>query len=195
MTPSGNILWGNIIKVHGLKGEMMVQAFSDDLSEYKTLESVFVEIRQKQIPFFISSFAMSTQKRCIISFDDINTLEQAKALVGCDLYIPLERVAEGDESRMYYQSVVGYKVFDQKLGELGVISDFFQKTGQDLLMMEYKGVEVLIPVNEHIVIAIYADKQEVETCLPEGLLEVYVNNDSSEEEREEESEEEETDEN
>lgn len=52
MNLEDNILWGNIIKVHGVKGEVLVQVFSDDLTDYETLESVFVEIKQKQIPFF-----------------------------------------------------------------------------------------------------------------------------------------------
>ena len=99
MSPENNILWGNIIKVHGVKGEFLVQVFSDDLTDYKTLESVFVEIKQKQIPFFLTSFNFATQKRCILSFEDIVTVEQAKPLVGADIYIPISEMAEADESR------------------------------------------------------------------------------------------------
>ncbi|MBC7451901.1 MAG: 16S rRNA processing protein RimM [Cytophagales bacterium] len=181
MSPSDNILWGNIIKVHGVKGEVMVQVFSDDLSDYKTLESVFVEIKQKQIPFFLSSFNFATQKRCILSFDDITGIEQAKTLVGCDIYIPVSQMAEADEGRMTYQSIVGFDVIDSVQGKLGTISDFFQKTGQDLLMMDYKDAEVLIPVTEEIIRSVDSEKKEVYTTLPDGLVEIYLNENSAEE--------------
>lgn len=188
MSPSDNILWGNIIKVHGVKGEVMVQVFSDDLSDYKTLESVFVEIKQKQIPFFLTSFNFATQKRCIISFDDITDTNQAKTLVGCDVYIAADQMAEADEGRMTYQSLIGFEVIDSVQGLLGTISDFFQKTGQDLLMMDYKNAEILIPVTEQIILSVDATTKQVFTNLPDGLIEIYLNEDSSEQEEHEEDE-------
>ena len=45
---------------------------------------------------------------------------------------------------------MGFDVIDSIQGKLGVISNFFQKTGQDLLMMDYKDSEILIPVTEEI---------------------------------------------
>ena len=180
MNLEDNILWGNIIKVHGVKGELLVQVFSDDLTDYETLESVFVEIKQKQIPFFLSSFNFATQKRCILSFEDITTIEQAKPLVGADIFIPVSKMAEADESRLSYQAIIGFEVVDTIQGKLGTISNFFQKTGQDLLMMDYQNAEILIPVTEEIVHSVDIKTKQVITTLPEGLIEIYLNEDSSE---------------
>lgn len=180
MNPEDNILWGNIIKVHGVKGELLVQVFSDDLTDYETLESVFVEIKQKQIPFFLTSFNFATQKRCILSFEDIATVEQAKPLVGADIYIPVSKMAEADESRVSYQAIIGFDVVDTIQGKLGIISNFFQKTGQDLLMMDYQDVEILIPVTEEIVHSVDVKTRQVITTLPHGLIEIYLNEDASE---------------
>ena len=185
MKPADTVLWGNIIKVHGVKGELLVQVFSDDLSDYKTLESVFVEIKQKQIPFFLTSFHFATQKRCILSFDDIINAEQAKTLVGCDIYIPVSEMAEADEGRMSYQAIIGFDVIDSVQGKLGVISNFFQKTGQDLLMMEYQNAEILIPVTEEIVHSVDIKTKQVFTTLPDGLIEIYLNENASAESEDE----------
>lgn len=180
MSQENNILWGNIVKVHGVKGEVLVQVFSDDLSDYESLESVFVEIKQKQIPFFLSSFKFATHKRCILSFEDILTVEQAKPLVGADIYIPVSDIAEADENRFSYQAIIGFDVIDSVQGKLGVISNFFQKTGQDLLMMDYKDAEILIPVTEEIVYSVDVKTKQVFTTLPDGLIEIYLNEDVSE---------------
>jgi 16S rRNA processing protein RimM len=180
MSTENNILWGNIIKTHGVKGEVLVQVFSDDLSDYKTLESVFVEIKQKQIPFFLTSFNFATQKRCIIGFEDVESVEAAKSLVGADIYIPISEMAEADENRFSYQVLMGFTVIDSIQGELGTISNFFQKTGQDLLMMDYKEAEILIPVTDEIVTSIDITTKRVFTTLPEGLIEIYLNEDVAE---------------
>ena len=182
MNLEDNILWGNIVKVHGVKGELLVQVFSDDLTDYKSLESVFVEIKQKQIPFFLTSFNFATQKRCILSFEDIVTSEQAKSLVGSDIYIPISKMAEADESRVSYQAIIGFDVIDTLQGKLGTISNFFQKTGQDLLMMDYKDAEILIPVTEEIVHSVDVKTKQVHTTLPDGLIEIYLVEDNEESE-------------
>jgi 16S rRNA processing protein RimM len=180
MSPENNILWGNIIKTHGVKGEVLVQVFSDDLSDYETLESVFVEIKQKQIPFFLTSFNFATQKRCIIGFEDVESVEAAKSLVGADIYIPISEMAEADESRFSYQVLMGFTVIDSIQGELGTISNFFQKTGQDLLMMDYKEAEILIPVTDEVVTSVDITTKHVFTTLPDGLIEIYLNEDGTE---------------
>jgi 16S rRNA processing protein RimM len=46
---------------------------------------------------------------------------------------------------------------------------------QDLLAVMHKGVEVMIPINEAIVLEVIHQTKSIRTNLPEGLLEVYTN--------------------
>ena len=71
---------GYITKPHGLKGEVQVLLDVDYPQEYKTLESVFVQQGQQLVPFFISAISLNGD-RAIISFEDTDTLDLAKALI------------------------------------------------------------------------------------------------------------------
>ena len=59
---------------------------------------------------------------------------------------------------------------------LGIVKEVYALNGQDLIAMDYKGVEVLIPTSEEIVSKADKGKKELYVSLPEGLLEVYLDN-------------------
>ena len=46
---------------------------------------------------------------------------------------------------------------------------------QDLLVMSYQNKEVLIPVDPEIVLGADKEAQTLQVNLPEGLLDVYLN--------------------
>ena len=43
---------GKIVKKYGLKGELLAKIDTDEPENYENMESVFLEIRGKLIPFF-----------------------------------------------------------------------------------------------------------------------------------------------
>jgi 16S rRNA processing protein RimM len=178
MNTSDNILFGKIIKTHGVKGELLVEVFSDSPGDYQDLESVFVEIKQKQIPFFLTNFQPTNQQKVILSFEDVESVKQAEPLVGNAIFIPKEEILPVDEGRFYYQQIMGYRFEDTHAGELGVLDNFIQKNGQDLLIMLYKNAEVYIPVAEQIILDINHNNKTIRVNLPEGLVDLYVQNSS-----------------
>lgn len=139
-------------------------------AKYK-LESVFLEINQKLVPFFIQKISLSGQ-RGIVKFEDIDRIEEAQPLIKKDLYLPAEKFPEPDEEALFYKHIIGFKVKDKNLGELGTIQDILERTGQDLLVMQYEDREVLIPVAESIILKADAKKKMLLVDLPEGLLEL-----------------------
>ena len=82
----------------------------------------------------------------------------------------------------YFHELPGFRVTDAVLGALGTVSSVYSLPHQDLLGMDYKGSEVLIPLTDAVVTGINRKTAEVYTKLPEGLLEVYLT-DSGEQER------------
>jgi 16S rRNA processing protein RimM len=178
MNTSDNILFGKIIKTHGVKGELLVEVFSDSPGDYQDLESVFVEIKQKQIPFFLTSFQPTNQQKVIVAFEDVESVKQAEPLVGSAIFIPQEEILAIDEGRFYYQQMMGYQFEDITAGALGVLDNFIQKNGQDLLIMLYKNAEVYIPVAEQIILDINHKNKTIRVNLPEGLVDLYVQNTS-----------------
>jgi len=174
MDREGYFLLGRITKAHGLKGAVQVMLEASNPDDYLDLESIFVEHKQRLVPFFIEEFSLQGQNRGIIKFEDVDNIDQAKNYMASNLYIKEDEVSEEDLDAQESMEVIGFKIIDENLGELGVVSDYYEKVGQDLLAFEYKGQEVLIPIDESIILEIDPDTQTVRTALPEGLLDIYL---------------------
>lgn len=168
---------GYVMKPHGFKGEVMVFLDVDNPAEYDDLESLFVEINQQLVPFFIQEIQVINKKgtsQAIIKFEDVNTGDRAGELKGCALYLPLEHLPPLEEDQFYYHEIVGFTVVDQQLGTLGTVSNVYHLEHQDLIAMDYQNKEVLIPLNDEIVLRIDREAGSLAVNLPEGLLEVYL---------------------
>ncbi|MBB5283950.1 16S rRNA processing protein RimM [Rhabdobacter roseus] len=165
---------GYIVRTHGTKGELTIHLDVDYPEEYEEMDSVFVEIKGELVPYFVERINLQKQSKAIVQFEDINTIEKAQALVGTALYMPLDTLEALEEGQFYYHEIQGYRVVDQQLGELGTVKDVYAQNAQDLIAMEYQGVEVLIPTVNEIVLRADRLNRQLLVNLPEGLLEVYL---------------------
>lgn len=184
MDREGYFYLGRITKAHGLKGAVQVQLEASNPDDYLDLESIFVEHKQRLVPFFIEDFSLQGQSKGIIKLEDIDTIDQAKNYMSSALYIKEEDMSEEDIEAQESMEVIGFTIIDEKLGELGLVSDYYEKVGQDLLAFEYKGQEILIPVDESIVTDVDPESKTVRTSLPDGLLDIYLSPQTKEEDDE-----------
>lgn len=167
-------LLGYIVKTHGTKGQVVAFFDVDYPEDYEDLESVFLEQKGRLIPFFIDSMEPIKNSRFIIKFEDIGTMEQAEALRGTALYLPLNELPELEEDQFYFHEVIGYQVVDENHGKLGTVKEFYDLPQQQLMAMDYLGQEMLIPVMDEIMLRADHKAKELYINLPEGLLEVYT---------------------
>nr|WP_310586472.1 ribosome maturation factor RimM [Runella sp.] len=165
---------GHITRTHGTRGEVVIYLDVDYPEDYEELESVFVEIKGQLIPYFVKSINVQKGSKAIVKFEDINSIEAATPLINCPLFLPEDNLDELDGSQFYYHEIIGFKVVDDKLGELGTVTTVYTMSTQDLIAMNYNGHEVLIPVNDTIVPGINRQQKVLNVRLPEGLLDVYL---------------------
>lgn len=170
---------GHITKTHGVSGELVLFLDVDNAAEYADLESVLLEVKGDLIPYFIESIAIVKGSRAIIAFEDVDTIEQAERLINCGAFLPLDELEPiTDETRFYFHEIVGYQVVDAEAGELGVVRGVYAMNAQDLIAMDYLGKEVLIPINSDIVRTVDRASHKLNVALPDGLLAIYMEEDS-----------------
>lgn len=166
---------GHITKTHGVSGELVLFLDVDNAAEYADLESILLEVKGELIPYFIESIAIVKGSRAIIAFEDVDTIEQAERLINCGAYLPLDELEPiTDETRFYFHEIVGYQIVDAVAGELGIVRGVYAMNAQDLIAMDYQGKEVLIPINSDIVRTVDRTHQKLNVALPDGLLEIYM---------------------
>lgn len=164
---------GKVVKTHGLKGELGATFEIDAPGEYLHSDVVFLELQGGLVPHFIERQQFLNNKG-ILKLEEIDVLEDAQALIGAGIYIPLEDLPELEEGQIYYHNLIGFQVIDDDLGELGEVSNIYDFKSHAVMEMMYKNAEVLVPLHEDIVRDVDPEAQTVYVSLPEGLLDVYL---------------------
>jgi 16S rRNA processing protein RimM len=165
---------GYVTKPHGLKGEVSIFLDTDVPEYYQEMESVFVQIENKLVPFFIDTIEIR-KDRAIVKFEGVDSLEEAESMRGMGLYLPADQLPTLDDKSFYYHEIEGFTAQDVHHGEIGVINTVYSSGPQDLFSILFNSKEILVPVHDDILVRINRDEKKVVLSLPEGLLDLYLN--------------------
>ncbi len=69
-------------------------------------------------------------------------------------------------------SLVGYQLFGEELGLIGIINEVHDFAGNLLLSIDYKGKEAMVPLNDDLIVRLDDDKREIELRIAEGLFDL-----------------------
>ena len=175
MKPSQCFQLGVVAKPHGLKGELYITLDTDYPDDYAELESVFLLQDEKLVPFFVE-YIQIKHNQALLKFEDVESKDEAVALKGLGVFLPLNFLPELKDDQFYFHEIIDYTVVDEQKGELGHVKEVFEAGHQDLIGMEYEGKEVLIPINDDIIVKVDRKEKKLQVNLPEGLLELYLEN-------------------
>jgi 16S rRNA processing protein RimM len=160
---------GYVAKTHGLKGEVtLVITEAIDLQEIK---SVFIEIGNSLVPYFIEHFS-DRQDKVFIKFEEVNTPEQASLLKGASLFLNKSERPKLARGEFYDDEIKGFTVEDKSAGVVGTVTEVIQAGASRLIQVNRDGKEILIPVNGPFITSINKARKKIAVDLPEGFLEI-----------------------
>lgn len=173
MDKNDHFYLGLISRKFSFKGEVVLQ-INPDLGYFpEDLKSVFVDIQQKRIPFFIEFTKAHKKNNLRIKFEDVNTEEEADKLVKRDVYVFKDDIHINEEFSL--KDLIGYTAIedhtDDKIGEIISINT---STPQAFFEIISDQKQILIPVNEDWILEIDQDKKSIYFELPEGLLDLNL---------------------
>lgn len=165
---------GKIIGKHSFKGEILVKLDTDNPEDFLEMESVFVEIDQNLIPFFIETSILQKSDLLRIKFEDIDREEEAADLIGKDLYLPLDILPKLTGKNFYYHEIIGFDVIDSTLGNIGKIIGVNDHTPQALFIIEFRDKEILVPITDAFIDKVDRENNIMHLSTPEGLVALYL---------------------
>jgi len=156
---------GEIVNTHGIRGEIKVVPLVDDVNDL--LEYTYYFIGDKKYEVENARFHKNFVLIKLKGIDDIDIAEKLK---GKFLELPREDLKPLPEGSYYICDLVGLKVIDEKLGELGIINEVFNTGSNDVYVVEYKNKPLCIPVLDGVVKEVDLDNGTMNIILPNGLL-------------------------
>ena len=113
---------GTIARAHGNRGQVIVNPETDfPVERFQAGAEVFVEdgagVRALRV------VAMRMQRdRPVVAFDGVATMDDAEAMAGRELRVPVEQLAPLPDDTFYHHDLVGCRVETRSGDEVGIVS-------------------------------------------------------------------------
>lgn len=167
---------GHTRKTHGVHGEMKISIEDRYLEDFLKNERIFLDVKGVKVPYFVAS--VRGKGELILLLEEVTSKEAAFALQSREIHLrehdlipDHERELEIEpEEVLEYAHVAGFLLIDQTLGEIGPIGEVLDMPQQEMAFLEYKGREVLIPLNAQFIMSIDEKNRRMLMDLPDGLL-------------------------
>lgn len=172
------VLIGKVTKAHGIKGELKIRAYSDDLQSIaRHTELQLVSKQGKVSPVFNVDRSRIGNKEVIVSFKEVTDRNYAEELCSMGVLVYKEKLPalKGDE--FYLHELEGLQVQTEAGESIGKVSAFSNNGVQDLLVVNSGKNEVLIPLIPGMI------TERNKTCItiapPPGLIDINSGDDAS----------------
>ena len=168
---------GKIRGVHGVKGLVKVESFSDYPQRFAPGNTFGVAVKNiaatsagAPLPaFLIIEQALTQGKHLMLKFAGVNDRSTAQALTGLLLTIPQSEAAPLSEGSYYYWQLEGLAVWEGD-ANLGVIERVESNPANDLWVVKNKdGGVLIIPALKTVIKKVDLTQNRVEVELPDGL--------------------------
>lgn len=151
---------GRVVGVFGLRGHVKITPLTDYPERFEPGESLWLEGKDVEI---IDSHWSKSQVRVL--FRGVGSMEQAQALIGKILKIPLDERPELEEDEFYFNELVGLDVIDQDGNPVGKVTDIQMAPAHDLLIVG----DIVVPCVREFILDVDLDKGLVQVKLIPGM--------------------------
>lgn len=137
-----------ILAPHGIHGELKAQILTDFPERFSRLKQVHVGPEHR-------SFAVHStrrhQRHLLLKLANVDTIEQAEALRGQLIEVPLGEAVPLAEAEYYWHEVIGLEVHTADGRALGRIDDILRTGSNDVYVVCAGRREILIPAIDDVV--------------------------------------------
>jgi 16S rRNA processing protein RimM len=169
MNPTQFFEIGRIVKSCGLKGLMKAVSYLESNDKVQGLDELYLGFgNDRKGPFKLRG-VRSRGKSFFLEIEGVEDLQSAKALIGCDVLIPADKLEELPEGEYYWHDMIGLKVVTEEGRILGVIEAIFPTGSNDVYVCSGGEREVLLPGIADVIRKIDIDRGMMVVRLLEGL--------------------------
>jgi 16S rRNA processing protein RimM len=163
------VLIGQIVGIHGIKGTCRIRSYAESLSVFQSGSVVFLATGDDRLRPYETNWAKQHAKAVLVSLEGVHTRDQAKALIGCELFVQKSRLPDPEEGSYYWFDLIGLDVFDVDQKYLGRLESIIQTGSNDVYVVKKDGTEILIPALQKVVQHVDLKNRRMQVDLPEGL--------------------------
>lgn len=165
-----SVLIGQIVNVHGIKGEVKVYPYTDDVDSLaKKLKNIYLEENLKEK---YKSSCRVQKGMLLMKISGIDTVEKAETLRNKYIYISEDTLDALEEDSYYIKDLIGLEVIDTKNNEVFGTLDYIFNTGaNDVYEITTKqNTKVYLPAIKQVIKKVDIKSRKIYVEIMEGLI-------------------------
>ena len=166
------ILIAEVDRIRGLRGEVVVTVHADDPARMARLERVFLMDPGGALEGVRIQGVKRLGDRAVVKLEGYETPDQARTLVGRELFIPREASTPAPPGRYYAYQLEGLEVRLKDGTLVGTVREVLTQGPQSLLVVQTASGEALVPVVPSICTDLDEDSGIMTIDPPDGLLDL-----------------------
>lgn len=124
-----------ILRPHGIKGEVKVYSLTDDNSRFKHLREAFVERSGQYEPVIVDGCKFVSEA-VVLHISGVNDPEAAEKLRGLYLCVDREHAVKLPEGTYFISDMIGCSVSSDDGTELGTLTEVFETNANDVYVIQ-----------------------------------------------------------
>ncbi len=166
------ILVGRVARAHGNKGQVIVNPETDFPGDRFAEGNVLVvDHGGRQVERRIASVRFQ-QGRPILALEGVGTMNDAEALAGAELKVPVSALAPLPRGTYYRHDLVGCEVMTKDGQVVGTVTGVEGPIERSRLVVARTGGELLVPMVDRICIEVDPGGKRIVIDPPAGLLDL-----------------------
>ena len=161
---------GQIVYTNGLKGLLKINPFTDDITRFERLKTIFIEHKKELLEFEIESVRYQ-KKQVLLKLKGIDTIEEAEKYREDYLKINRNKEEKLPEDTYYIVDLIGLDIYTDNGELLGKLDDIFSTGSNDVYVVKNsEGKQILLPAISDVIKNIDLEQKKIVVNLIEGLL-------------------------
>ena len=163
---------GEVLRPHGVRGEVRMRVFSDNPERLAELEWVYVgkSPNDPALHRRVLNGLRFNKKYALLRLEGCSSRDEAEALRAAKVMISIDQAAPLDDGEYYLFQLLGMTVVTEDFA-VGTVKEVLQTGANDVYIVESDAYgEVLIPAHAETIVNIDFDTGLIQMVLPDGLL-------------------------
>lgn len=160
---------GQIINIHGFRGEVKVYPLTNDMQRFKKLKEVYVEENNGLVKYEVENVKFLSNT-VVVKLKGVDTEEAANKLRNYYMKVDRNSAVKLPKHTYFICDLIDLEVYDEKGSLLGTVKDVLQTGSNDVYVVRGSGKEILIPALKEVVKEVDLWNGKIIVELPEGLI-------------------------
>ena len=161
---------GQIVNTFGIKGQVKVVPFTDDIERFDELKKIYIVIKSGKKEVEIEDVKYH-KNMVLLKFKGYNKIEDVEQFKNCYIEIDRKDGKKLEEGTYYIVDLLGSSIETEEGQYLGKLEDIYNTGSNDIYVVKDElGKQILLPSIKEVIKNVDIENKKITVHLIEGLI-------------------------